>query len=559
MEPIMTANKDSKPIAQAVIKKRSSISIVWIIPLVALLVGSWLMYKTLSERGPSITISFQTAEGIQAGKTKIKYKNIDIGTVSNVSISADAQHIIVQAKLAYGSEKFLHQGTRFWVAKPKITLRGITGLDTLLSGSHIIIEPGKNIGASQFNFMGLDAAPIIAHREHGKEITLQAEKLNSIDIGSPVYYRGINTGEVSSYELSKDLQHVNIHVFIKSPFDRLINTHTRFWNVSGVNSKIGLSGVKINIESLESLLLGGIAFETPTTLDSLDAPSDKPIVCALQPSYDAVQKQSTGKKDKFVVFFDHSVHGLNIGANVEFHGFTIGKVLDIKLRFDPETLSFHIPVLIEIDRNLIDIHHNANSPEINPNAVMQSMIKQGLKASLKKGNILIGALYVDLALQPKQSIILHSNLKLPFVEIPAIQYANTDVFSSAQDVLKQINKMNLQSIGHNMDEILKGLNHMVNDQSTQKSLSNIHKSLALLQALLSKLNDMATPLTHAADAALKTAQTSLASINHQLSSGSNMMNLADELTETSRSLRTLIDLIERNPNALIFGKPKQGE
>ena len=328
------------------IKERSGFSIVWIIPLVTALVGGWLIVKTLSEQGPVITISFRTAEGIEVGKTKVKYKNVDIGIVEDIQFSDDLSNVIITASFNTGTESFFRRNTRFWVVKPQLSLRGATGLSTLISGAYIEIEPGP--GAKQFNFVGLEKQPVVTADEVGKKIVLSSDKLHSIDGGTPIYYQGILAGEVLGYELGTDHKSIFVYAFIKDPFDQLVRGNTRFWNVSGIDVSLDADGFNVRTESLQSIIYGGIAFETPDTLEPATE-NIEDLVFTLHENYEDIKELTYTRKIKFVLFFDSSVRGLNIGAPVEFKGIKIGSVLDLRLEFNREETSFRIPVLIEVE------------------------------------------------------------------------------------------------------------------------------------------------------------------------------------------------------------------
>jgi len=233
--------KDSQteygPPPEPTLKKSSGISLVWLIPLITALIGGWLIFKTISEKGPQIEITFKTAEGIEAGKTKIKYKEIEIGLVDSVHFSQDFSHIILKASMEREAASFLGQGARFWVVKPRISLREATGLGTLLSGSYIEIEPGQ--GTLQKEFQGLDKPPVVKSDVDGTQILLLTRKLDSIDTGSPIYYQGILAGEVLGWELGNDRKSIFIHAFVKAPYHQLVKSNTRFWNISGIDLETG--------------------------------------------------------------------------------------------------------------------------------------------------------------------------------------------------------------------------------------------------------------------------------------------------------------------------------
>ncbi|MEQ8937310.1 MAG: MlaD family protein, partial [Gammaproteobacteria bacterium] len=328
------------------VNKRAGPSVVWIIPLVTLLVGGWLIVKTLSEQGPQVTISFKTAEGIEAGKTRIKYKNVDIGVVEQIRFSDDFSEVILTAQFENGTEHFLKRNSRFWVVKPQLSLRGASGLGTLISGAYIEIEPGP--GAKQRHFIGLEKQPVVTAEEQGKKIVLLTQRLRSIDTGSPVYYQGLEAGEVLGYELANDSSNIYIYAFIKAPFHELIRGNTRFWNASGVDVSFGAEGFQVQTESLRSIMYGGIAFETPATLEPASTDIDN-LVFTLHENYASISEIEYSRKIKFMIFFNSSVRGLSKNAPVEFKGIKVGKVLDVHLEFDPDNTSFRIPVLIEIE------------------------------------------------------------------------------------------------------------------------------------------------------------------------------------------------------------------
>ncbi len=306
---------------EPIIKASSGISMVWLIPLITALIGGWLIIKTISEQGPQIEVTFQTAEGIEAGKTKIKYKDIDIGVVEGVEFSTDFSKVILKISMDKGVEAFLKRGTRFWVVKPRLSLRGASGLGTLLSGSHIELEPGQ--GELQTHFEGLDKPPVVKADVAGTKIMLLAERLSSIDTGSPIYYQGILAGEILGWELGNDRKSIFIHAFVKAPYNKLVKSNTRFWNISGVDLSMGADGITVHTESLQSLLYGGIAFETPETREGIKKNVDG-LAFTLYENYESIHDTSFVKKLTCVLFFEGSVRGLKKDAPVEFKGIEWG-------------------------------------------------------------------------------------------------------------------------------------------------------------------------------------------------------------------------------------------
>ncbi|MGA8282128.1 MAG: MlaD family protein, partial [Desulfobacterales bacterium] len=373
-------------------------SFVWIIPLVAALIGVWLVYKAQSEKGPTITITFQTAEGFEAGKTKIKYKDVDLGQIEEINLSPDLGHVVVTAKLIRQAEDLLSENTRFWVVRARINVSGVTGLQTLFSGVYIGLDPGKP-GKKARHFTGLEQPPIVTTDLPGRYFLLLAERRGSLDIGSPVYYRQIRVGQVVGYQLAEDGQAVSIKIFVNTPYHKFVNKNTRFWNASGVDVSIDAKGIQVNTESLVTLLVGGIAFDVPSYLDS-GGPAVEGQVFSLYNNYTASQEKTYPVKSYFVLYFDGSVGGLSPDAPVEFRGIGVGKVVDVKLEFEPEKRDFRIPVLIEIEPERFISAAEMPQAEAARRKILDYLVEKGLRGQLKIGNLITGQQVVSLNIFP---------------------------------------------------------------------------------------------------------------------------------------------------------------
>jgi paraquat-inducible protein B len=553
------------------IKKKSGFSLVWLIPIITALIGGWLIVKTLSEKGPEITITFKTAEGIEAGKTKLKYKEIEIGVVGSVHFSTDFSHIIVKASMEKGSQSFLRRGTRFWVVKPRLSLRGASGLGTLLSGAYIEIEPGQ--GAPQRRFVGLDVPPVIKADVAGIKIVLLAKKLGSIDTGSPVYYHGILAGETLGWELGNDRKSIFIHVFIKAPYDKLVQSNTRFWNVSGMDLSIGSEGISMRTESLHSLLYGGIAFETPDTLEKVKE-NVEGLVFTLYDDLKSIQEQYYTKKVTFILFFDGSVRGLNVGAPVEFKGIKVGSVKDVRLEFDSRDTSFRIPVLIEIEPERVI--ERGKDKISSPFKTLKTLVDRGLRARLQSGSLLTGKLFVELDMHPGTPVRLLSEGG-PFPELPTIPASLEQMTASLKGILAKLEKVDMEKIGMEFlatlveaNKFAKGASDLINKPELQDAVENLTESLNALKGLLRKLDQRVEPVAAnlekaigAGHQALEKARITMGLVDEVLKPDSPLqyrfIELTEELAETARSIRALVDLLERNPDALIFGKDSSGE
>ncbi|MGD9189178.1 MAG: MlaD family protein, partial [Desulfobacteraceae bacterium] len=329
--------------AQPDLRPRRRVSLIWLVPIVAAMIGIVLAVKVISEKGPTITIDFASAEGLQAGKTKIKYKDVEVGRLASIQLVEDLSRVKITAGMVPEIAPYLTEDTRFWIVRARVTAGEVTGLGTLFSGVYIAMDPGKK-GESQRQFVGLEKPPVVKMDSAGSYFNLRAEKLGSLNPGSPVYYRQIKVGQVVSFQLKEGGAAIDIRVFISAPHDESVNQNTRFWNASGLDFTMGTSGVRIKTESILTLLEGGIAFETPANkVDGGPVDSDRHVFI-LYDNYDQIDEPVYTRRVYFVAYFDETVRGLNIGAPVEFRGIKIGEVVDVNLEFNMRDVTFRIPV-----------------------------------------------------------------------------------------------------------------------------------------------------------------------------------------------------------------------
>ena len=541
------------------VRTRTWPSIVWLIPLVTAIVGVWLIVSTLTDQAPTATIQFKTAEGIEAGKTRIKYKSVDIGLVEEIAFAEDFDNVVLTISLNQGLEGFLRRNTRFWVVKPQLTVRGVSGLSTLLSGAYIEIDPGP--GAIQTHFVGLEEIPLITTDDAGTKITLISSDLGSLGRGSPIYYQGILAGEVLGYELAGDAKSVYIHGFVRDPFDQLLKGNSRFWNVSGLDVTLGADGVDVKTASITSLLFGGIAFDTPDSLEhSLADISD--LVFTLHGRYDDFEDQAYIRKVQFVMYFTGSVRGLSPGAPLEFRGIKIGEVLDIRMEFDAATTSFRIPVLVEIEPDRI-VHRDAENA-LPPEQTLETLVNKGLRGRLQTGSLLTGQLYIEFNMYPNADLNLVADESMPYPELPTVPGAFEAISQSLTGMVKQIESIDVTGIGNSVRNILDGADKLVNKPVDEAVVTDLEASLRALRGVLSNVEEADLDSTiAAARQALINLQRTLTMINDVLDPHSplqhNVIKVTDELEEMSRSIRSLVETLQRQPNAVIFGKKTSGD
>ncbi len=540
---------ETEKLATAEIKAGSPFSLIWLIPLITAIIGGWLIIKTQMEKGPEIIISFKTAEGVEAGKTRVKFKDVDVGVVKGVQFSDDFGHVIVTAELSQGTEALLHKETRFWVVRPRLSLSGVSGLNTLVSGAYIEFAQGS--GEKSRKFIGLEYPPIISPGQSGLEVVLKSDKLGSLDIGSPLYYQGLQAGEVLGYELAKDNKSVFIHAFVKEPFSKLVTSNSRFWNISGIDISVGADGLNAHMESVKSLLLGGIAFGTPDTLEPATGDVKTLVFTLFKSQTDIRESTLFTRKENIIAFFDGSVRGLEVGAPVEFNGIKVGSVADLSLEFDKSNASFRIPVLLSIELDRFKLR--GGEPFIvDTKALFYQMVKKGLRARLRTGSLLTGKLFIELNIHPGTPIRLLADKSYAYAEIPTIPGGLDQITSAVQSILVKLERINIEKIGLNLEQTLQGTNNLVNGPELKGSMQ-------ALQQTLSKIDRHAGPVAENLDAVLSQAEVTLKLLNRQLKSGSSIMQMSEELTDTARSIRALVELLEQNPNSLLFGKPEPGE
>ncbi|MBV9750286.1 MAG: MCE family protein, partial [Acetobacteraceae bacterium] len=315
--------------------KRSRLSLIWLIPLVAVAIGGYLAWRTLSQRGPLITITFDTADGITADQTQVKYKAVTLGTVESVRLVNDITHVAVAVRMKAEAEPYLTDHARFWVVRPRLTAGNISGLETLVSGAYIAMDPGKGQGQPKLAFTGLETPPGVRSNEPGRTYTLVANRLGSLSPGAPVFYRDLAVGEVLNYDVGDASGPVHIRVFVRAPFDKYVQKETHFWNVSGLSVQVGATGVHVEIASLQAVLAGGVGFDAPEGPKGEPAPDGASF--RLYNDYAAAQNAGFTDKLPFEAFFSSNVRGLGVGAPVEFFGIQVGAVTAIDLVLDETT------------------------------------------------------------------------------------------------------------------------------------------------------------------------------------------------------------------------------
>ncbi len=517
--------------SEVTINKKTEWPVVWLLPLIALLVSGWLIAKSYSEKGPVITISFPTAEGLEVDKTKIKYLDVEVGKVTAISISDDLKTILLTAQMNSTAAGYLKKNTLFWVVRPQVGLGGISGLGTLLSGPYIEIKPGD--GDKQNHFTGLSIPPLLKNNAEGTHFILETNNLGSMKPGTPINFHGITVGEVLSHKLSDEANAIRLSVFINKPYDQFVRKNTRFWIDSGIDLSAGADGFKVRTGPLISLLSGGIAFRASAE-DKVEDIQTENSVFPLYDTYTLSTQIVYQNTLKYVMYFNGSVRGLTVGAPVQLRGIAIGKVTDINLELDKKTAEIHIPVTVELEPDRIKEINNEKN--ISDKDIMEQLIKKGLRAQLQTGSLLTGQLLVDLDFHPKSKIVLSDNKSI-YPEFPTTASSLDQFTHSANIIMDKIAKLPLEDLTAEANKTLQSL------QGTSKA---------------------ATGMLINAQSTLDTADKTMASAHQVLNAlepGSTthyeLEQLLQELTQAASSVKQLTDYLEQNPNSLIRGKTEQ--
>ncbi len=542
-------------------------SIIWLVPLIALIIGIVLIYKEYSSLGPSVQIQFQSAEGIEPKKTEIKYRDVVIGTVKTVQFSEDLSHVRVEAQLNKGMEVLLSPSTRFWVVRPRIGATGASGISTLFSGVYIAVDPGEGGGYKE-NFVGLEEPPKILSDAKGSLFKLRARTLGSISIGSPVYHRQIQVGEVTGYRLVPEQDYVALDVFVNAPNNKLVRRSTRFWNVSGVDVEMSGNGLKVELESLTSLLAGGVAFDTSPSLRD-DQAAAEGTVFQLYQSRQESQEKTIQLSLPYVLYFDDSVRGLAVGAPVEFRGIPVGKVLDISLEESATDDLVRIAVLVGLEPELVPF--KSIDPDLDQEArkaifrgTLEKLVAKGLRASLISGNLISGELIVDMDFDP-QAELASVDYSGKYPVLPTTPGSLSSITNSLVTILGKLKRLPLEEMGEHFLNVSQGLDGLVNDNNLHTSMQNLSLMLQHADQILSAVGDKTTPMMDeitslSADARKmiqrveKTLSELAKTASDQGSMGGELVNTMRELAAAAKAVRGVADYLERHPEALLQGK-----
>ncbi len=532
--------------AKPEIKEGRGFNAIWVIPAVAALLGIYLVVHNLMTEGPEITIAFETASGLTAGKTKIKYRDVDMGLVTEVNLTDDFKGVIATVKMDLQAKPLLTPDTRFWVVTARVGLGDISGLDTLVSGAYVQMAPGAAGGPVARSFEALPRPPLTAADAPGIRLHLLSNHGGSVSTGDSVLYKGYQVGRVEHSEFDAGLERMRYEIFIDAPYDELVDSSVRFFNTSGISLKAGADGVKLMTGSLDTLLLGGVAFQRPPDLEK-GLPVESGAEFELFDSYETSLENPFSHGSHVVVRFSGSLKGLMPGAPVEYRGIRIGRVerlmlkdlIDAELREagNNETLQSTgeaIPVLLYLEPGRLSLPDTETTAQ-NFLATLATGVGNGMRATLETGNLLTGAKYVGIEFYPNLDETLEAGQWGEYLEIPSIEGGFGQILVKVNSILEKIDQapleetlLSVNTAVAQLNRSLAGLDTIVNSENTQQLPEDLSRSLAELQRTLEGLSP-----------------------NSELYENTNRS--IRQLNRTLDNLESLTRTLSRQPNAAVTG------
>jgi len=537
---------DDLPRAVADPPRRTRLPFVWILPALVIVVAGFVAVQQKLAQGPSIDIYFQGADGIEANKTKIRYKDVDIGDVTDIHVSKDRKKVVVTARIHRDAREYLVEDTRFWVVRPRFTGGNISGLGTIVSGAYISVDVGRS-STERDNFEGLEVPPIVTSDLPGREFVLHAENIGSLSVGSTVFYRHISVGQVVAYSLDPGGASVTIKVFVYKPYDGYVTTNTRFWQASGFDMSVNSDGVKLRTESLASILEGGVAFQALPGTTATPAPADTPFT--LFTDQERALRQADTEVRTFIMYFSGSLRGLSAGAPVDLRGITIGEVKGVSVEYERDAGRLRFPVEVDIfPQRIRGLGRRGDHPpgvqsDSAGRALLDSLVAHGMRAELKTGSLLTGQKYVALD--------FHTDLPRDHVGwdasppvFPTAAGALDEIQDSVVSIAKKLEKVPLDQIAARL---------MATMATLDDTLKNADR---LVRQLDGTIAPQISDTLKEAQGAMKNAKEVL---GQDAPLQSDLSATLLELSRAAKSVNALVDYLERHPEALLRGKPGESK
>lgn len=537
-----TSNPPAAPIPE--VRRAQRWNIVWVVPIVALLLGAWLLYRNLSTQGPVARVRFETADGIAAGKTEVRCRSVKVGIVKDVNLADDLKSVLVYLELDPEAEGLLRRGSRFWVVKPRLSATEFSGVATLITGAYIELDPGPVGGERHTLFKGRETPPATNRSVPGRRLVLIAEEAGTLAVGAPVYYRGFEVGRIEGRSLDPQGLNVTYDAFIDEKHAALVTRNTRFWSTSGIDISAGADGFKVRTPSFQAMVSGGVSFGVSPG-DSPGEPAGDGSKFTLHHDEDAAHNAEFNPTLKLMLLFDQSVRGLSKRAPVEFRGIMIGRVSEISFDLVPGHGDPKVPVLIEIDPSLMSpaSMRDESPPDLE---FIAEAVTKGMRASLRTGSLITGALFVDLDYYP-DAPKMELGKSGDFPTIPTVSSGFVQLEAKLTAILDKLQALPLEKT---MTEISAAV------VDSRDTLEEIKSTAAAARATLEDPEFRKLP----ADLriTLNALEKSVASMGPDGAMQGDLLRTLDELRASLRTLKSMATTIDEKPSSLIFGRDSSG-
>lgn len=524
---------------------------MWVVPLIALLLGAWLIYRNFAAQGPVASVRFDTADGIVAGKTEVRCRSVKVGVVKKVKLADDLKSVLTFLEFDSDAERLLRSGTRFWVVKPRLSVTEFSGAETLITGAYIELDPGVPEGEKQTEFRGLEIPSATNSGVPGLRLLLTADEAGSLTVGSPIYYRGFEVGRIEGRSLGgKDLK-ITYNAFIGEEYSPLVTENTRFWNTSGIDISAGADGIKLRTPSFQAMVSGGVSFGVTEGMEP-GKPAADGMNFTLYRNEDAARNSSFNPTLKFLLLFDQTVRGLSEKAPVEFRGITIGRVAEISFDLVPAAGDMRIPVLIEIDPVLMrpETARQMTSPD---SEFLKEAVGKGLRAALKTGSLITGAMFADLDYYEDAAPATLGKAG-DFITIPTVSSGLAQLEAKLTAILDKIQALPIE---RTMTEITATATEIKTTfAESRASLDEIKGTAAAARKMLEDPEFRGLPAE--LRETLENLRKSVASIGPDGAMQGDLLRTLDELRASLRAIKSMTTTIDEKPNSLLFGRESSG-
>jgi paraquat-inducible protein B len=526
-------------------------NVVWFVPLVALLLGGWLIYRNFAAQGPVARVRFDTADGIFAGKTEVRCRSVKVGVVRDVKLAEDLKSVLVFLELNPDCQNLLRRGSRFWVVKPRLSVTEFSGAETLITGAYIELDPGPAGAERHTLFRGRETPPATSSGVPGRRVVLTADEAGSLTIGAPVYFRGFEVGRIEGRSLDASGLKVTYNAFIRDEYTRLVTTNTRFWNTSGIDISAGADGFKVRTPSFQAMVSGGVSFGV-TVGDTAGEPAPDGMNFTLFANEDAARKSSFNPTLKFLMLYDQTVRGLSEGAPVEFRGITIGRVADISFDLVPAIGDPRIPVLIEIDPSMMrpEMARKMTTPD---SEFIKESVARGLRGALKWGSLITGALYVDLDYYP-ESAPAELGKSGEYTTIPTVSSGLAQLEAKITAIVDKFQSMPIEKTMADIAAAAEEAKTTIAEART--TLADIKATSAAARETLEDPHFRGLPSD--LKKSIEQLEKSIQSVGPDGAVQGDLLRTLDELRSALRSFNSLSTNIDEKPNSLLFGRDSSG-